>query len=65
MVGPTRQTLIGTCEMLTLTTESELTSLYAGLVKESLYLEYKASDAVDKKSKEAGDGSGCFGIRQC
>jgi hypothetical protein len=36
--------------MLTLTTESELTSLHAGLVKESLHLEYKASDAVDKKS---------------
>jgi hypothetical protein len=36
--------------MLTLTTESELTILHAGLVKESLHLEYKASDAVDKKN---------------
>jgi hypothetical protein len=36
--------------MLTLTTEAELTALHSGLVKESLHLEYKASDAIDKKS---------------
>jgi hypothetical protein len=38
--------------MLTLTTEAELTALYSGLVKESLHLEYKASDAIDKKSDQ-------------
>jgi len=38
--------------MLTLTTESELASLHAGVVKESLHLEYKASDAIDKRSNE-------------
>jgi predicted HTH transcriptional regulator len=36
--------------MLTLTTEAELSALHTGVVKESLHLEYKASDAIDKKS---------------
>jgi hypothetical protein len=36
--------------MLTLTKEAELVALHIGLVKESLHLEYKASDAIDKKS---------------
>jgi hypothetical protein len=35
--------------MLQLDTEAELTALHTGNVKESLYLEYKASGAVDKK----------------
>jgi hypothetical protein len=35
--------------MLKLDTEAELAALHTGDVKESLYLEYKASDAVDKK----------------
>lgn len=35
--------------MLTLTTEAELIALHTGVVKESLHLEYKASDAIDKK----------------
>jgi hypothetical protein len=35
--------------MLKLDTEAELAALHTGNVKESLYLEYKASDAVDKK----------------
>jgi len=38
--------------MLTLTTEAELTALHTGVVKESLHLEYKASEAIDKKSSE-------------
>jgi Putative DNA-binding domain len=36
--------------MLTLTTEAELIALHSGLVKESLHLEYKSSDAIDKKN---------------
>jgi hypothetical protein len=36
--------------MLTLTTEAELVALHTGVVKESLHLEYKASDAIDRKS---------------
>ncbi|WP_316189399.1 ATP-binding protein [Bradyrhizobium sp. SZCCHNS1054] len=36
--------------MLTLTTESELAALHTGVVKESIHLEYKASEAIDKKS---------------
>lgn len=35
--------------MLKLTTEAELVALHSELVKESLHLEYKASDSVDKK----------------
>jgi predicted HTH transcriptional regulator len=38
--------------MLILTTEAELTALHTGVVKESLHLEYKASEAIDKKSSE-------------
>jgi hypothetical protein len=36
--------------MLILNTESELAALHTGLLKESLHVEYKASDAIDKKS---------------
>jgi hypothetical protein len=36
--------------MLDLMTEAQLTALHTGVVKESLHLEYKASDSVDKKS---------------
>lgn len=35
--------------MLKLDTEAELVALHEGIVKESLYLEYKASGAIDKK----------------
>lgn len=38
--------------MLTLTTEAELAALHSGVVKESLHLEYKASDSIDKKSDQ-------------
>jgi hypothetical protein len=36
--------------MLTLNTEAELIALHTGVVKESLHVEYKPSDAIDKKS---------------
>jgi len=36
--------------MLDLKTEEQLKELHEGVVKESLHLEYKASDAIDKKS---------------
>jgi predicted HTH transcriptional regulator len=36
--------------MLTLNTEAELIALHTGIVKESLHIEYKASDSVDKRS---------------
>jgi hypothetical protein len=36
--------------MLNLTKEAELIALHSGVVKEGLHLEYKASDAIDKKS---------------
>src|SRR5262245_55509719 len=35
--------------MLKLDDEADLISLHTGVIKESLHLEYKASDAVDKK----------------
>ena len=35
--------------MLALATETELTALHIEVVKESLHLEYKASDAIDKR----------------
>ncbi|TWC06996.1 putative DNA-binding protein [Bradyrhizobium macuxiense] len=35
--------------MLPLNTEADLTALHAGVVKESLHIEYKASEAIDKK----------------
>jgi hypothetical protein len=35
--------------VLDLTTETELIALHSGVVKESLHLEYKASDAIDKR----------------
>jgi hypothetical protein len=39
-----------TPDMLTLSNESDLAAMHTGVVKESLHLEYKASDAVDKRS---------------
>jgi hypothetical protein len=38
--------------MMKLDTEAELNALHTGIVKESLHLEYKASEAVDKKNNE-------------
>jgi hypothetical protein len=38
--------------MLALTTEVHLVALHTGVVKESLHIEYKASDAIDKKSDQ-------------
>lgn len=35
--------------MLTLRTEDELAALHTGVVKESLHIEYKASDSIDKR----------------
>ncbi|WP_187434732.1 AlbA family DNA-binding domain-containing protein [Bradyrhizobium cytisi] len=37
--------------MLTLNTEAELIALHTGIVKESLHIEYKASDSIDKRSE--------------
>ncbi|MGB6395611.1 MAG: hypothetical protein WBF73_07985 [Bradyrhizobium sp.] len=36
--------------MLKLQTKAELEALHTGNVKEGLHLEYKASDAIDKKT---------------
>jgi hypothetical protein len=38
--------------MLTFNTEADLISLHAGVVKESLHIEYKASDSVDKRDNK-------------
>jgi hypothetical protein len=39
-----------TASMLRLNSEADLIALHSGLVKENIHLEYKASEAIDKKS---------------